>query len=183
MGPRSLALLRAFAAAGGAASCCSGPAPSTTGARRTARCASATRPSARRRSYGRSKDELRSAAEALSAAAGFEFAWARLFFMYGPDEPPARIVAAVIRSLLAGEPVKTTSGSQRRDFIARRGRRARARRPARQRRVRAGERRSGQAPSIAEVIDAIAATVGADGLANAARSRTARASRRCSSLT
>jgi nucleoside-diphosphate-sugar epimerase len=44
-------------------------------------------------------------------------AWGRVFFMYGPDEHPSRLVASIIRRVLAGEPAPCTEGSQRRDFL------------------------------------------------------------------
>ena len=47
---------------------------------------------------------------------GIDFAWARLFFMFGEDEAPARLVTSVILSLLKGQPARCTSGKQIRDF-------------------------------------------------------------------
>jgi nucleoside-diphosphate-sugar epimerase len=44
-------------------------------------------------------------------------AWARLFFLYGPREHPARLVPSVARALLAGEPAKCSAGTQERDFL------------------------------------------------------------------
>lgn len=67
--------------------------------------------------YGASKDGLRRVAQAYAEQEELEFAWGRLFFLYGPRENPGRLVAAVVRSLLAGETVETTSGTQRRDFL------------------------------------------------------------------
>ena len=46
-----------------------------------------------------------------------ELAWGRIFFVYGPGEPEGRLVPSVGRTLLAGEPVPTTSGDQVRDFM------------------------------------------------------------------
>ena len=37
--------------------------------------------------------------------------------MYGPGEPDGRLVPAVGKALLAGEPVRTTRGDQVRDFM------------------------------------------------------------------
>jgi len=45
------------------------------------------------------------------------FAWGRLFFMYGPAEPEAKLVASVILALLRGETARTTTGEQIRDFL------------------------------------------------------------------
>jgi nucleoside-diphosphate-sugar epimerase len=67
--------------------------------------------------YGAAKDGLRRVAQAYAEQEGLELAWGRLFFLYGPREDPGRLVAAVIRSLLAGDTVETTSGRQRRDFL------------------------------------------------------------------
>ena len=67
--------------------------------------------------YGASKHALHSVAERLAEQAGFELAWGRIFFVYGPGEPPGRLVPSVGAALLAGEPVPTTSGEQVRDFM------------------------------------------------------------------
>ena len=40
-----------------------------------------------------------------------------MFFLYGPREQPGRLVPAVIRSLLAGDHVATSTGAQVRDFM------------------------------------------------------------------
>lgn len=67
--------------------------------------------------YGACKDALRRMCDRYAANAGVAFAWGRLFFLYGPGEAPGRLVSSVARSLLAGQPVETTSGVQRRDFM------------------------------------------------------------------
>jgi nucleoside-diphosphate-sugar epimerase len=67
--------------------------------------------------YGVCKDGLRRVAEAYAGQVGLELAWGRLFFLYGPHEQSARLVPAVIRALLAGEPVETSAGTQVRDFM------------------------------------------------------------------
>jgi nucleoside-diphosphate-sugar epimerase len=67
--------------------------------------------------YGVAKDALRRVAGSYAERCGVEFAWARLFFLYGPRESPQRLVPAVIRALLAGEPAETGSGVQVRDFL------------------------------------------------------------------
>jgi len=70
-------------------------------------------PLAPRSAYGAAKNALRLAAEELPFALG----WGRVFFLYGPHEDPRRLVASVARSLLAGEPARTTDGRQLRDFL------------------------------------------------------------------
>jgi nucleoside-diphosphate-sugar epimerase len=67
--------------------------------------------------YGAAKDALRRVLEAYAEQEGFELAWGRLFFLYGPREAPGRLVASVIRSLLAGRTVAIGSGAQVRDFM------------------------------------------------------------------
>ena len=47
---------------------------------------------------------------------GVEFAWCRLFYLYGEQEDPRRLVPYVRKQLMAGEPVELTSGNQIRDF-------------------------------------------------------------------
>lgn len=67
--------------------------------------------------YGRAKNRLRKAASEIARKRGLGFAWGRLFFLYGPGERPERLVPSVTRALLAGDPVETTDGAQRRDFL------------------------------------------------------------------
>ena len=65
--------------------------------------------------YGRAKAEL---AARLARRGGVELAWARLFLMFGPGEPPARLVPSVARALAEGEPARTASGRPVRDFAS-----------------------------------------------------------------
>jgi nucleoside-diphosphate-sugar epimerase len=44
-------------------------------------------------------------------------AWARIFFLYGPHEPEARLIPLVIRNVLRGEPALCSHGSQIRDYL------------------------------------------------------------------
>ena len=67
--------------------------------------------------YGRCKLALSLALEASTAVHGGTSAWARLFFPYGPGEPPERLIPSVIRGLLSGEVVECTHGRQVRDFV------------------------------------------------------------------
>ncbi len=67
--------------------------------------------------YGVAKDALRRVAGAYAEQQGVELAWGRLFFLYGPREAHGRLVPAVIRSLLRGQPVATGNGAQVRDFM------------------------------------------------------------------
>lgn len=53
----------------------------------------------------------------LLPAAGIEFAWCRLFYLYGEGEDPRRLVPHLHARLSAGEPAELTSGTQIRDFL------------------------------------------------------------------
>jgi nucleoside-diphosphate-sugar epimerase len=112
----SLALLRAFAAAGGqravlAGTCAEYDWSAGDGTLREDSALGATT------LYGAAKSGLREVAEAFAAQTAFELAWGRVFFLYGPDEAPGRLFASVARSLLAGEPARTSTGEQVRDFL------------------------------------------------------------------
>ena len=48
---------------------------------------------------------------------GVEFAWCRLFYLYGEGEDSRRLVPYLRAKLVAGEPAELTSGNQIRDFI------------------------------------------------------------------
>jgi nucleoside-diphosphate-sugar epimerase len=81
------------------------------------RCDEFTTPLRPRTVYGRCKNELREWAEHYARGTGVSFAWARLFFLYGPREHPDRLVPSVARSLLRGHPVACSDGTQRRDYL------------------------------------------------------------------
>jgi nucleoside-diphosphate-sugar epimerase len=110
--------------------------------------------------YGAAKDALRRVAEAYGEVEDVEIAWGRLFFLYGPREAPGRLVSSVIRSLIAGEPVETTLGTQRRDFLhvadAARALAALLHSSA----TGPVNIASGESTPVADVVDLIAATVG-----------------------
>jgi nucleoside-diphosphate-sugar epimerase len=67
--------------------------------------------------YGAAKNATRSVAQALAAEIGFELAWGRIFFPYGPGEAPTRLVPSVARALLGGNEAAVTDGRQLRDFV------------------------------------------------------------------
>lgn len=65
--------------------------------------------------YGEAKATM---SQVLRRAAGKRgWAWARLFFPYGPGEAPGRFIPSVIDGLMAGKPVDCTHGRQVRDFV------------------------------------------------------------------
>jgi nucleoside-diphosphate-sugar epimerase len=63
--------------------------------------------------YARSKLK---AFDALQAA-GANFAWARIFFVYGPADRAVRLVPAMLAKFAAGEAAGPTFGGLRRDYI------------------------------------------------------------------
>lgn len=67
--------------------------------------------------YGESKHELMLRLQKLCHETGMTLGWGRVFFLYGPNENPSRLIPHVIRSILAGEEVKTTHGKQVRDYM------------------------------------------------------------------
>jgi nucleoside-diphosphate-sugar epimerase len=67
--------------------------------------------------YGHTKSKLRYYTELWGETDNRSAAWARLFFLYGPREHPARLVPSVANTLLAGRPAETTAGTQQRDFL------------------------------------------------------------------
>jgi UDP-glucuronate decarboxylase len=53
----------------------------------------------------------------LGPSLGLEVAWARLFFLYGPNEAPGRLVSEVLTKLLRGSEAPVSAGEQVRDFL------------------------------------------------------------------
>lgn len=67
--------------------------------------------------YGACKHALRVAVSALARDRQLSWAWPRVFFCYGPNEPRERVVPSVISSLLAGEPALCSHGNQLRGYL------------------------------------------------------------------
>src|SRR5262245_33778665 len=81
------------------------------------RCHEFNTPTRPHTTYGRCKLELSKWAAQFSREREVRLAWARLFWMYGPREHPARLVPSVARSLLAGLPAACSTGTSQRDFL------------------------------------------------------------------
>lgn len=120
----SLALFRAFAASGGRRAVMAGTCAEydwshldRPGASELPRLTETGSPVQPLTLYGTSKHATHITAERLAEIAGIEFAWGRIFFLYGPGEQPGRLVPAVTRALLAGEAVPASDGRQVRDFL------------------------------------------------------------------
>ena len=67
--------------------------------------------------YGACKNALRLFLEETAAANHRSWAWGRIFFVYGPHQEQTRFVPAIIRALIANEPVRCTAGTQIRDYL------------------------------------------------------------------
>ena len=80
-------------------------------------CREGVTPLAENTAYGICKNRLSSLFAAYCARSGLSGVWPRLFFLYGPYENPARLVPAVITSLLRGETARCTHGRQIRDYL------------------------------------------------------------------
>lgn len=68
--------------------------------------------------YGQAKVELAARLGRLAERAGFSFAWARLFHLFGGGEHSARLVPSVARALKEGRPAPCASGRPVRDFAS-----------------------------------------------------------------
>ncbi len=67
--------------------------------------------------YGTSKASMFQNALQISSVAGVEFAWGRIFWLYGPGEDKRRIVPYVINQLLDDEEAQCSDGLHERDFL------------------------------------------------------------------
>ncbi len=67
--------------------------------------------------YGAAKLSTALMGAELAEQLGVGFSWARLFYQYGPHEQEGRLVPHVVRSLLSGQDVPVTRGTQIRDFL------------------------------------------------------------------
>jgi nucleoside-diphosphate-sugar epimerase len=67
--------------------------------------------------YGTCKNSFQKILASFSNEMVLSSAWGRVFFLYGPNENPARLVPSVILSLLRGETALCSEGNQLRDFM------------------------------------------------------------------
>ncbi len=81
------------------------------------RCDEASTPLKPGTLYGVCKNATRSMLEAFTTEAKMSFAWARIFFLYGPHEAPTRLVSSVARALARGEAASCSSGKLIRDYM------------------------------------------------------------------
>jgi nucleoside-diphosphate-sugar epimerase len=67
--------------------------------------------------YGAAKVGGWALTNAFARRTGLEVVSLRPFTMYGPMEPPGRLIPSVVRHALAGRPIDLTPGDQARDFV------------------------------------------------------------------
>lgn len=67
--------------------------------------------------YGSTKHALQTLFAAYSRVHALSYAWARIFFTFGPYEKPNRLVPSVIRSLLQRKEAQCSHGEQIRDYL------------------------------------------------------------------
>jgi nucleoside-diphosphate-sugar epimerase len=80
-------------------------------------CVEGITPLAAHTLYDTAKSALASMLRRYFADAGVGFAWARLFYLYGPGEDERRFVPSVARALVRGVPALCTHGVAVRDFL------------------------------------------------------------------
>ncbi len=80
-------------------------------------CSETRTPTAPDTVYGACKHALHVMLQAAASTLPHGIAWPRIFFLYGPNEHPDRLVSYVIRSLLNAEPAKCSRGTQVRDYL------------------------------------------------------------------
>jgi len=111
----STALIEGFAEAGGTRAVLAGTCAEYDWA--DGHCVEDLTPLSGQSRYATAKLALRDAATALAKRSSFRFAWARIFFSFGPFEQPERLVPAVIRALLEGERARCSDPGLLRDFM------------------------------------------------------------------
>ena len=109
----SLALHRAFAAAGGTRAVFAGTCAEYDWSH--AELDEAATPCLPATLYGTAKDSLRRLVTA--SPEGVSLAWGRIFFLYGPGEARGRLVSDMIGALLAGQEAHCGEGLAERDFM------------------------------------------------------------------
>jgi nucleoside-diphosphate-sugar epimerase len=67
--------------------------------------------------YASTKLALCLVGQQFAALHGLQFAWGRVFYLYGPQEDERRVLPALFRALSKGEPFPATLGEQVRDYL------------------------------------------------------------------
>ena len=111
----SIALLRAFIAGGGRRAVFAGSCAEYDWA--DGHCREDSTPLRPQGLYGVSKHAFHLIAEEAARRNGISCAWGRIFFLYGPDEQPGRLVPLMIRSQLHGERAACSGAELQRDYM------------------------------------------------------------------
>lgn len=111
----SLALLRAFRENGGERAVLAGTCAEYEWGHDV--CREAETPLSPATLYGACKFAVQQAGSAYARQTGMSLAWGRIFLLYGPYEPPGRLVSSVATALLKGEPASCSRGTQMRDLL------------------------------------------------------------------
>lgn len=67
--------------------------------------------------YAASKLALGQVGSFAASVGQMGFSWARIFYLYGPDEDPRRLIPGLIHTLQRGERFRATRGQQVRDYL------------------------------------------------------------------
>ncbi len=110
----TLLLVREFVEKGGKRAVCVGSCAEYDWTEETLREDTPLRPSSL---YGNAKASTGTLLTSAAPDLGLSLAWARVFFCYGPGEPPGRLLGDLLLGLSRAEPVPCTDGLQERDFL------------------------------------------------------------------
>jgi len=113
----SLHLIRAFHRVGGRRAVVAGTCAEYDWAAASGPCVEGKTPLGPQSLYGTAKDALRALLAAFSATWSMEWAWGRIFLIYGPGEHPARLVPSLIQTLARGERARCRSANLIRDLM------------------------------------------------------------------
>jgi len=67
--------------------------------------------------YGVCKNATRQVVQGYALQSGVSVAWGRIFFLYGPNEDPNRLIPSILHPLLEGKPACCRSGDRVRDLL------------------------------------------------------------------
>jgi nucleoside-diphosphate-sugar epimerase len=68
--------------------------------------------------YGKAKAALHSALREYAGQTGISFGWGRIFFAYGPGEPPTKLISSLIRARQSGVKFDIRDPGRRVDYIS-----------------------------------------------------------------
>ncbi len=110
----TLSLVREFADSGGIRAVCAGSCAEYDWSQTILHESSPLKPGTL---YGKAKAHTGALLTDAAADLGISLVWGRVFFVYGPGEPPGRLLGDLAEGLRKGERVACTDGLQERDFL------------------------------------------------------------------